>query len=90
MQYFISYITLHYYSRWARFSYRAAFFSAAVTYGVVVYKAYRARMRSASRQAKSPLVLVTDENVQYLGRWRRAPRPMWHRRGSRCKSFLFD
>ncbi|KAI9757898.1 MAG: hypothetical protein M1815_005872 [Lichina confinis] len=66
IQYFISYITLRYYNWWAQGSYRLAFFAAAVTYGVVVYKAYRARMRSGSRQANTPLVLVTDENVQYL------------------------
>lgn len=41
--------------------------AAAVTYGIVVYKAYRARMRGGQRQG-SPLALAGDENVQYLGK----------------------
>jgi hypothetical protein len=38
--------------------------SACVTYGIVVYKAYRARMRSGKQGGI--LALATDENVQYL------------------------
>jgi hypothetical protein len=51
-------------SKWAAFSYRVAFLSAAVTYGIVVYKAYRARMRSGKQGGI--FTLATDENVQYL------------------------
>ena len=51
----------------ARFSYRTAFVAAAATYGIVVYKAARARARSGSRQPGGPLALAGDENVQYLG-----------------------
>jgi hypothetical protein len=51
-------------SRWASFSYRVAFLSACVTYGIVVYKAYRARMRTGKQGGI--LSLATDENVQYL------------------------
>jgi len=65
-RYGLSYITFNYYSRWARFSYRTAFISAAVTYGIVVYKAFRARSRAGSRAQGGVLQLVTDENVQYL------------------------
>lgn len=61
----LSYITFHSTSRWARFSYRTAFVSAAVTYGIVVYKGYRARMRQG--KPTGALALLTDENVQYLG-----------------------
>lgn len=64
LRYGLSYIFLRWYSPWALVSYRVAFLSAAATYGIVVYKAYRARIRS--RQANSPLVLATDENAQYL------------------------
>jgi len=63
-RYGLSYITFHFYSRWAQFSYRTAFIAAAVTYGIVVYKAYRARMR-AGKQGGA-LGLLADENVQYL------------------------
>lgn len=66
-RYGLSYITFNYYSRWARFSYRTAFISAAATYGIVVYKAFRARSRpGAIPPAKSPLAIIADENVQYL------------------------
>ncbi|MCJ1479135.1 hypothetical protein MMC13_007819 [Lambiella insularis] len=66
LRYCLSYITLNFYSRWAKFSYRTAFIAAAATYGIVVYKAFRARSRSASRAQSSPLALAGDENVQYL------------------------
>lgn len=65
LRYGLSYITFHYYSRWARFSYRTAFVAAAVTYGIVVYKGYRARVRQG--KPTGALALLTDENVQYLG-----------------------
>ena len=66
-RYGLSYFTFHSYSRWARFSYRTAFLAAAATYGIVVYKGYRARTRAGSRQQGGALALVGDENVQYLG-----------------------
>ncbi|KAK4632403.1 Nucleoporin POM33 [Fulvia fulva] len=65
LRYGLSYIFLKYYSRWAQFSYRTAFIAAAATYGIVVFKGYRARAKSG-KQPSSPLALVTDENVQYL------------------------
>ncbi|KAH7313183.1 hypothetical protein BKA65DRAFT_574279 [Rhexocercosporidium sp. MPI-PUGE-AT-0058] len=65
-RYGLSYITFNYYSGWARFSYRTAFISAAVTYGIVVYKAFRARSRGGAKAQGSPLALAADENVQYL------------------------
>jgi len=64
MRYSLSYITFNYYSRWASFSYRTAFLSACVTYGIVVYKAYRARVRAGKQNGL--VALATDENVQYL------------------------
>lgn len=47
-------------------SYRFIFLSAAVTYGIVVYKTLRARAKQRAPQI-SPLALAADENVQYLG-----------------------
>ena len=67
LRYGLSYITFHSYSAWARYSYRTAFVAAAATYGIVVYKAYRARARAGSRQQGGPIALAGDENVQYLG-----------------------
>lgn len=64
LRYSLSYITFNYASKWAAFSYRVAFLSACVTYGIVVYKAYRARMRTGKQGGV--LALATDENVQYL------------------------
>jgi len=65
-RYGLSYITFNYYSRWAQFSYRTAFVAAAATYGIVVYKAFRARSRAGSRAQGGALAIVADENVQYL------------------------
>ncbi|KAF2004732.1 hypothetical protein P154DRAFT_519196 [Amniculicola lignicola CBS 123094] len=64
LRYSLSYITFNAASRWATVSYRIAFLSANVTYGIVVYKAYRARARQGKQG--SILALATDENVQYL------------------------
>lgn len=66
-RYSLSYITFNYYSGWAKFSYRTAFISAAVTYGIVVYKAFRARLRAGGKPQGEVLALIKDENVQYLG-----------------------
>lgn len=66
IRYALSYVTFNYYSKRAMFCYRLAFLSAASTYGIVVYKAYRARMRSQSKQQGSQAALLGDENVQYL------------------------
>lgn len=65
-RYGLSYFTFNYYSAWAQFSYRTAFLSAAVTYGIVVYKAFRARARAGSRAQGGAFALAADENVQYL------------------------
>ena len=67
LRYGLSYITFNYNSKWAAFSYRTAFVSACVTYGIVVYKAYRARMRAGKQGGV--VALATDENVQYLSKY---------------------
>ncbi|KAF2014153.1 hypothetical protein BU24DRAFT_433654 [Aaosphaeria arxii CBS 175.79] len=64
LRYSLSYITFNSASRWATFSYRLAFLSATVTYGIVVYKAFRARARAGKQSGV--FALATDENVQYL------------------------
>jgi transmembrane protein 33 len=66
LRYGLSYITFHPSSRWAIFSYRTAFVAAAATYGIVVFKGYRARQKSG-KAPQSPLAMLGDENVQYLG-----------------------
>lgn len=68
LRYGFSYLTFNYYSKMAQFSYRLAFLSAAATYGIVVYKAYRARMKSSKKALPQggALALLADENVQYL------------------------
>ncbi|KAF8457549.1 hypothetical protein BDZ91DRAFT_744042 [Kalaharituber pfeilii] len=52
----------------AQFSYRLAFLSAAVTYGIVVFKAYRAKLARGQQQPPQQQLfgLLADENVQYL------------------------
>jgi transmembrane protein 33 len=51
----------------AQFSYRTTFVAAAVTYGIVVYKTWRARAKTGAKLPGGVLGIVTDENVQYLG-----------------------
>jgi len=63
-RYGLYYITFKTGRRWASFSYHTAFASALVTYGIVVYKGYRARVRQG--KPTSPAALIQDENVQYL------------------------
>ncbi|RYP63042.1 hypothetical protein DL771_009457 [Monosporascus sp. 5C6A] len=65
-QYSLSWITFNYYSRLGRFTYRTAFISAALTYGIVVYKTWRARQKVGAKYPGSILGLLSDENVQYL------------------------
>lgn len=67
-RYGLSYLTFHPNTRTARFSYRTAFVAAAVTYGIVVFKAYRARSRSGKFQQTGLKAFAGDENVQYLGK----------------------
>lgn len=52
----------------AAIAYRFAFVSAAATYGIVVYKAYRARIRAGSMPTgqQGVIKILGDENVQYL------------------------
>ncbi|KIV97931.1 hypothetical protein PV10_01632 [Exophiala mesophila] len=63
--YALSYVTFKSNSKTAAFAYRLAFISAVATYGIVVFKAFRARVRS-SANAGTALLLLSDENVQYL------------------------
>ncbi|OAP55041.1 hypothetical protein AYL99_10741 [Fonsecaea erecta] len=66
-RYGLSYLTFNYYSRWAQFTYRLAFISAVATYGIVVFKAYRARVKKPGATiASTGYLLLSDENVQYL------------------------
>lgn len=61
-----SYITFNSFSRWAQTSYRLAFIAAAATYGIVVFKAHKARLNQGVKQ-QNVLALLADENIQYLG-----------------------
>jgi transmembrane protein 33 len=67
-RYGLSYIFFNYYSRWAKISYRLAFVSAAATYGIVVYKQYIARGKLSGSPVQIAFKLLSDENVQYLGK----------------------
>ena len=67
LRYGLSWITFNYYSRWAQFTYRTAFVAAAATYGIVVYKAFRARARQGKAGGQQAIIsMAADENVQYL------------------------
>lgn len=68
LRYGLSYAFFSWYTKTAQFTYRLAFVAAAVTYGIVVFKGYRARAKSGKPQG-SPISLLADENVQYLGKW---------------------
>ncbi|KAM0272623.1 hypothetical protein ACHAQH_008593 [Verticillium albo-atrum] len=66
VRYGFSWIRMNYYSGMAQFSYRTAFVAAAITYGIVVYKTWRARARSGAKNLQNPITILSDENVQYL------------------------
>ncbi|TLS27718.1 hypothetical protein PpBr36_01442 [Pyricularia pennisetigena] len=63
VKYSLSWIAMKGYR--SNIAYRFIFLSAAVTYGIVVYKTLRARAKQRAPQI-SPLALAADENVQYL------------------------
>ncbi|KAI1175385.1 hypothetical protein F4777DRAFT_331794 [Nemania sp. FL0916] len=65
-RYLLSFITFNYYSGWARFTYRLSFISAALTYGIVVYKTWRARQKVGAKYPGGIVGVLSDENVQYL------------------------
>ncbi|KAI1349617.1 hypothetical protein F5Y01DRAFT_288721 [Xylaria sp. FL0043] len=65
-RYTLSYITYNFYSGWARFTYRVSFLSAALTYGIVVYKTWRARQKVGAKAPGGVIGILADENVQYL------------------------
>lgn len=65
VRYFLSWIVMNYYGRWAQFSYRVTFLAAAVTYGIVAYKTWRARQKTGAKHP-GPLGYLAEENTQYL------------------------
>ncbi|KAI2470996.1 hypothetical protein F4781DRAFT_148881 [Annulohypoxylon bovei var. microspora] len=64
-RYSFSFIAFSYNTGTARFTYRTAFVSAALTYGIVVYKTWRARQKVGAKNI-GVVGLLSDENVQYL------------------------
>lgn len=66
-RYSFSWISFNWHSRWGQFTYRTAFISAALTYGIVVYKTWRARQKVGAKYPGGFIGLLSDENVQYLG-----------------------
>lgn len=67
-RYGLSYLTFNYYSHFAKISYRVGFIAAALTYGIVVYKQYIARGKLNGPIPNVVFQLLSDENVQYLGK----------------------
>lgn len=67
LRYSLSWIRFNYYSTTAQTCYRLSFVAAAVTYGIVIYKTFRARQKVGAKHPAGPLGLLADENVQYFG-----------------------
>jgi len=67
VRYALSWVVMNYYGGVAQFCYRLTFISAGLTYGIVVYKTWRARQKTGTRQP-GPLGMLSDENIQYLCR----------------------
>ncbi len=70
-RYAFSWARFNYYGTVAQFTYRMAFASAAVTYGIVVYKTWRASRKPNAKPLNNlpiPLSYLADENIQYLRR----------------------
>jgi hypothetical protein len=95
-RYALSWMRMNYYRPFAQFCYRFAFISAAATYGIVVYKTWRARQKTGAKQPGGPLGYLSDENIQYLRMWPRLLRrgralltsQSWRLCGSSCRSTL--
>lgn len=68
LRYSLSWIRFNYYSKTAQTCYRLSFVAAAVTYGIVIYKTFRARQKVGAKSPGGALGLLADENVQYFGR----------------------
>lgn len=66
LRYSFSWIRMNYYGGMAQFCYRFSFISAAATYGIVVYKMWRARQKTGAKQPGGVIGYLSDENVQYL------------------------
>ncbi|KAI5868350.1 hypothetical protein GGS23DRAFT_592129 [Durotheca rogersii] len=60
------FITFSFTTGWAWITYRTAFLSAALTYGIVVYKTWRARQKVGAKYPGGVIGILSDENVQYL------------------------
>lgn len=65
-RYALSWIRMNYYSGMAQFCYRSSFVAAAATYGIVVYKTWRARQKTGTKQPGGAIGYLADENIQYL------------------------
>lgn len=59
---------MNYYSGIAQFCYRTTFLAASITYGIVVYKTFKARAKTGQKMPNGILGLISDENIQYLGK----------------------
>jgi len=70
LRYTISFIKFNTSTTAAVVSYRLGFLSCALTYGIVVFKAYRARIKQAGTNRlalqQHAIAMTGDENVQYL------------------------
>ncbi|KAL2264071.1 hypothetical protein VTK26DRAFT_2565 [Humicola hyalothermophila] len=66
LRYALSWIRFNYYGGMASFCYRFAFIAAAGTYGIVVYKTWRARQKTGAKQPGGALGYFADGNIQYL------------------------
>ncbi|KAF7560266.1 hypothetical protein G7046_g3895 [Stylonectria norvegica] len=66
IRYGFSWLRMNYYGGVAQFSYRTSFIAAALTYGIVVYKTQRARVKTGAKPPGGYLGILADENVQYL------------------------
>ncbi|KAH6659307.1 hypothetical protein BKA67DRAFT_652546 [Truncatella angustata] len=66
LRYSLSWIRFNYYSKTAQTCYRLSFIAAAVTYGIVIYKTFRAKQKVGAKYPTSALGLLSDENVQYF------------------------
>jgi hypothetical protein len=66
IRYSLSLVRFNMYGGMARFSYRLSFIAAAATYGIVVYKSWRSRVKAGTKPPGGAIGYLADENVQYL------------------------
>ncbi|CAI4214882.1 unnamed protein product [Parascedosporium putredinis] len=85
VRYAFSWLRFNYYGGMAKFSYRTSFIAAALTYGIVVYKTFKARTKSGA-----PPKVVSAPTSSPNGKPQYAPNPLSDKIGAFVRTYYDD